>query len=963
MRRLFLSVVFSVSAIAAQAEVLWIAVDGSYDGDFSDSNHWKNGTAVSAGIRWDVDPAVNGSINFDTTAEAGYWQVLDSEPDAVTTVRWGGSGSMSNTGTSPCYVGRNRVLVVDGPSISVKGSMSLYPDSRLEVAGGVLSVANGTSMQSGSRIEVSGGILSSVVEVQGGSVFEMSGGVFTVGRSSILADEGDFVVSGGSVFFSEMPTVNNVLKDGFSFWGGRIVVPAINSPNGRLTTDDAALGRLMPPAGAVLDLLYQQATYSGNAIVFKTAGTESFDGTIYVTNRTDAVHPGVYWSSCNHEVGGRGTIVADRLEISAAKTATLGIRSVCLAYGLKAANDAAVFSFPDGIVFGAWDDWDNSGDRVPTVELAGDVVFDTRDCLGADTPRTISLTKVKDLGITSLKVLGGGSVSLAFTGAVPRMEVLDIAPEATLTIQAGETSILQVHRLALGAGATIRIAAGNVSVESQLSPVFGAGAKIEVSVPAGLQTGVRHPVFAGPRDESKPVSAHISYVGLDQPWAEKVVCNVHYLSDGTALGVTNAEYEWIGSTSSSWADVTNWSGEKNPIYMSVYAYFGQDVNPYVDMDVSNNIFRGMTFEETCGPYYLYSSTDASARIRYGSTDTPTCVSKSKFPAEIGFRGSYSYSGQTHAHFRCYGDTYLAVTGGGEPGALRIGGDVRLGGEWTTAGVGYIPKSDAYAREPSVSILPGAILTLTNRSAVQSAPARMTIDGTLEIQNTLSSEADAAWIGEGAVRTYSVANGAGASATLTLGDQLALYPMEGWTTVSPEHADTAFRLAMRGQTRLGAAADWTYGMAAGASSSVAPADRALTVLRDATVTIDTADPETGAGHVVTFDDPIIAEGAMTKIGAGTLVLNSEADRISSLRVDGGTVRFGAVQEIGSLVLADGALIEPSGSLARDGWVTVLKAKSITGLGTAMGGYAVRQVESDGLVLVQMKAKRGLLLIFR
>lgn len=192
MRRLFLSVVFSVSAIAAQAEVLWIAVDGSYDGDFSDSNHWKNGTAVSAGIRWDVDPAVNGSINFDTTAEAGYWQVLDSEPDAVTTVRWGGSGSMSNTGTSPCYVGRNRVLVVDGPSISVKGSMSLYPDSRLEVAGGVLSVANGTSMQSGSRIEVSGGILSSVVEVQGGSVFEMSGGVFTVGRSSILADEGDF---------------------------------------------------------------------------------------------------------------------------------------------------------------------------------------------------------------------------------------------------------------------------------------------------------------------------------------------------------------------------------------------------------------------------------------------------------------------------------------------------------------------------------------------------------------------------------------------------------------------------------------------------------------------------------------------------------------------------------------------------------------------------------------------------
>jgi len=205
-----------------------------------------------------------------------------------------------------------------------------------------------------------------------------------------------------------------------------------------------------------------------------------------------------------------------------------------------------------------------------------------------------------------------------------------------------------------------------------------------------------------------------------------------------------------------------------------------------------------------------------------------------------------------------------------------------------------------------------------------------------------------WRGDGVVKLHGV--DASATAAFALGDSLRLYPMEGWATVPADAPAAAVTISAKETPTLGARCDWTYGPAAGAEPETAATDRALVVVKDATLTIDTEDPETGVGHTITFADPIFAEGDVVKAGAGTLAFATSETLIKgSFRLTGGEIAL-------SGGLADAA---------KSAWVPVVAASSFEGLDAAMSPLYRRRVvaREDGLFQLEVREAVGAVLILR
>ncbi len=1024
----------AIASLAVLAPLALNAATDRYwqggDGDWTDKAHWEGGNIPKGGevARW--KSARYGTVNVNTNAYIGYWALSDKSPsDAANTVRWIGTGTVTNGSTSTTYVGIGRNLIIDGPDVFVNKSLSVHPTNAcLEVRSGHLHTVSGISVNFGSSLLVNGGRLTSSVTVNKGAAMSVTDGsayiysTFEVNSNAVVSVSGGKLehtysnskgtINGGgriSVSGGEYTTYGVTIKEGatldisggtakftgsfsantnatvnlsggtlrlgvaptlaasaFSFTGGTLVWA-------NTTSIGASRAHFLPPAGTTFE-----HRSSGSGFWVDSSGTYSFDGTYVATNRNTG-HPNVYNYKTSLGFTGNGTFIVDAFRIRNGFTTTIRSKAVKLGHGLKAENSGgATFSFPDGMEFGAWDDWDNANDQgdpsyIPTIRLAGRISFDTLDCIDGVSKRSVTLTKCTDGGMTSLSASGGGTVSLTFSGGISALDALVVEAGTTLwltnssgsvsakSIRLGDgaalhatapmagcesiilgagatldipaqSSTLRLRRLVLGDDARLLMTAGLGSVETAFAPVVGDGAKIVFTMPETVTAGTLHAVWCAPAWDGD-LSSAVEIVGLEgSGWTLKRVGSTAYLSDGTVPAVTGNSTTpgWIGETSSLWSEKSNWTAD-TVLNGQKYGYFGRDVNPYVTNDVARSI-RYPWFLSNSGPYYLAGK---QLTLSYGNASNNNSNSiRDESPMPVVIDNPLAFSGSC-AFIRNTASSCLLLRGGGRTtGGIYTLGDVRLGGAWSATNAVLTTSNSR------LTVLPGGSLTITATGGAFTVPAWLAVDGLLDVSNTFAFASSARLFGSGNIRIRDVETNA--TASFPLADALTLYPLNGWTTVGADAPAAAVTISAIETPTLGALGNWRYGPAVGAFPETTEAERALKVAVDATLSIDTEDPDTGAGHVITFADPIMGEGSVVKTGAGTLSFATTNSVISGVfRVEEGTVNIsGAVS-----------------AAAERGWTRILSAGSLEGVQEALPArLKSRIVENGDLRSLEVRAER-------
>ena len=890
-RRMVLLGAFAGAGLAFADNAYWYGGSGR----FSDENHWENKLRPTSASVVGFRPSADAVIDVDENAAIQYWSVIEQPAGTDPTfVKLTGSGTIRSTGSSSSAVNPGRTLVVNGASVVVDKNM-IVTNSIVSVKAGALMVGDTMHLRGPAVLNLEGGVCKSKFVVAEAARINFTGGTLCWASNQL-----DFDASGKEYQKMFLPR------------GGE----------------------------AVLDVPYKT---DQKAMILRKADESRFDGTIMITNRNASVHPGVFLYKTDYTFSGEGSLVADQMCIdSAGKTLTCRLVGLSLGYGMYESNTtAAKYAFPDGIAFGAWGDWSNNPLSAATpvdVSLAGDVRFDTKDCLNGETTHTITLTGVVDAGMKSLKAIGGGTVVLDFpAGFAAELNKIEVGAGTTLDLT-GVGAKIFVRDLVLGAGAVLKIDAGKCPIEVSGEQTVDSTARINATVSTALTAQKLYPVF----DSLVGLPEGVLILTGPTGWSCANVGGCVFLTDGNnpVFPYGDTVYAWTGAASSSWNEAGNWTKNAVP-YGSTEAYFARVDNANVVYDLTGSYagqIRNLTFHSSCGPFLV---TGGELKPSYGSATSQSLTSDSEFPVVVSnFVACASAPGGSIMN---RGKSYVALVGGGSTkGILRVRGEVRLGGEWTATNVLEAAQTTPGARATKLTVLECGTLSMTADGTPVVPPKNARIDGSLVLDGALEGLDDLNWTGSGVVKMT------GDSAfdidqTLTVRDGLHLVPTTDWKTTSATLGGVS-KIAFDATATLGATGSWTYGPSTGASASA----RALSVAEGATLTIDTEDPTTGTGHKITFADPICGAGNVVKKGAGALVLAT-----------------GDSQVEGSFAVAEGGL-ELGGALAAaSGWVRVLTAASFDGVEEALGSrYKCRFVEADnGLTALEVKSVGGLILIFR
>lgn len=907
------------------------------DGLWSDPSKWQDGLLPSDGDCTSFGRCENDeTVTIDVNARTGYWLIPDGLPGDRQTLTWRGTGTLTNTITSTTIISPHRRLVLDGPEVYIKKAFELKESAELTVRSGRFLVDSGMDVFSNAVVRVEGGHLGTSLTLAPHAAAEVTGGTLWTYSGFTVQTNARVRLAGGTLHVTAAP--NGLTADRFSFTGGTLRWANTSAINQNMF-------HLLPPAGGVLE--HRSSSYE--AFYVGAAGAASFDGTIVATNRaTDT--PGFRFYKKNYTLSGKGTLLVDQLYINDGYKVTLKNKKLLLGTGLISRGSAgAVYSFPEGMTFGAWGDWRTRRtdydyvSNAPTVRLGGDVAFETLDCIDGRTRRTITLARCTDNGLRSLAVSGGGTVDLAFADGLDGLDRIVVGAGTTLALTNTATTIA-VRRLKMERGARLLLTAGKAAIEAEGAPELAEDAEI-VFTAADVTVGKLHPVWTSA--DGTPVPAQVTIAGLDETiWTVKTLNGVRYLSDGTVTAVTSTDKAvWLGTNSSLWSVKANWEAGR-VCTGSTYGYFCREANLFVTNDVARSC-RYFIVTPNAGPYF-FSGEQLTLTYPAGDSIKESSNSlrhQSAFPVWVENRLVCSGA---HAYFRSVSDASLHLIGGGtSKGTFNIHGDVRLGRDWSGTNIVLLSQDDM-KRPSRLTVLPGGTLTLTAPDRILSAPVRLVIDGVFEPSNTLISVEKAGWRGEGAIRLHGVRT-LGASSAFELGDALTLYPLGGWPTVSTANPTAGVAIVVRDAPTLGATADWTYGPAAGVVTEVPAADRALTVADGAVLTVDTQDPATGEGHTVTFADPVVGGGSLVKRGAGTLCFATTDSRL------GGTFTVA-----GGRVALEAALAER----ADREWVPLIAAASFSGLDEALPATLKTRYTADGgLLRCDVRAATGLMLLVR
>lgn len=887
----FSAIALSVAASASAESKYWIGGNGS----FFDAANWKSGvpSSADAAVFYENTEAV---VEIDGDREIGFWQLNARAGEMpLTGIEWIGSGSLTSGSSTSSSVQSGRRLVINGPDVTVANNM-YTTNSTLCLKAGSLTVGG-------------------EAHIRAGSVFSIEGGVCKVAKFKEIADSASFRLSGGKLIYA---TQNEL---------------------------DPSNGAHFLPVGknAILDLTDRLE----KAICIRKEGETHIEGTVLITNRATSVHSGVLVYRVNHTFSGNGTIVADALRIDGGNTLTYRLPSLKLAYGLReSGTTAATYSFPCGIDFGSWGDWSNdlvSGGTPVAVSLAGDVVFDTRNCFDGKTVHSITLAEVTDEGIKSIKVRGGGCVTLKIpAGFVSSLNSLEVEDGATLDLTGMGSKRIFVRKLILGTGAVLKYDAGKTPIEVIGLQEIDGSARIEAVMAATLTEKKLYPLF----DSLNPLPENVFSCALPDGWTCCVQGGRFYASDSMDFSASYGQdiYGWLGGKSSSWKEPENWQGGKIPCG-SVNVNFTRVANADVVYDWTEKYvgeINQLIFDETCGPY---SISGASLKPKYGSASSQSVKSSSLFPVVVhNFMECQSDPGGC---FLNNGSSYIALLGGGSSkGSMRYRGDVRLGGVWTATNVLEFAKNTT-SRETRLMVLSDGHLDMSAASEGMTPPTKMIVDGKVTFGAAPLDLNALEWLGNGTVEMPAGESFA-ESQTFRLQDSLRLVPTTDWRT-EQGNGSVISCISAIGTPVLGAKRDWSYGVDGGVIDN-GDVRGSLFVGYDSVLAVDTEDPDTGKGHSITFARPVCGEGSLIKVGAGTLIFCTGDSRLD-----------------GDFSVAEGALAL-GGVLrtrAASGWTDMFAARSFKGVDAAFGRhYECRTVErEDGLKTFQVRSRISMRIIVR
>ena len=969
------AVVFGVSLSLSTLAGTWTGKGG--DNKWSNPNNWKSTTVPADG----ESLTINGGdfeIEIGPGEEVFVGQVLVGS-SSMTKVRFYGGGKMTrlaDTSTDATVIYPGSEVVIDGIEWNTKKcGFSIQADATLEMRSGVCYNGEGGD---------------GAAFMYDGSKLVVNGGLFRIQRFSRSA-LARLIVNGGTLDYRS-DNGDTGETTGVTFNGGTLMVP----PNP--VTDEARL-----PTGDGSKLVARHPTTSVNA--FTADGSYMLRGTIVGTNNWSAAsyYPYLYIKN-SVNVGGRGTWFLGSLYEVGGKTtrARLDLEELIFGY-LNKGNAGSILEFYDGLTLrpmGCNQNYDGVH-----AYWHGLLNADTTDYMDPSVGRRINFSDCYPQTTVGLKAFASGAGKGEVFVHFPNLDALnkrhfdrfEVKDGVLLRLESGSLAnvTVRVGTLDVGAGSTLSITGANLRVAAETrTATIDPTATVEYRTTTAYAAKHRVTVLdMGPYGDVSKVNI-VTPNGLPAGWRIAKDGPIAYLTDDVQVdnpdSTTATTWSWIGQCGGCWTNAQNWAINKNNKNRTGYAGKDQTVN---FCGLGSTVVTNDTGAPISVAKIVFQN--GSGVVRFRGDPIQLTQSARSGSGMVLQMDSYNRTGAifenkvigTTTAFFAPGATcgYFSFLGGLEAkNAMFVSaGETRFGGisEWRTTEIYGGRNSDGVAgNSPSLSLVTNAVVTVTaqtndwtysgtfslrvdegakfrftnegNDPLVKYRPTfafyNTTIHGLMDIGIPFYVVGDQKFYGRGAIALGCVRGDATGSGRVCIGDGLTLYSA-GFDTVSAENPDSAVSVLAESKATIGATCDWTYGPVAGVTTATTAADRALrTAGVYAPLTIDTEDPETGAGHKITFADPILAKGDVTKTGEGTLVFDTV----------GNTVDYRFTVEEGTLALG------PTLAANTD-WTDVLTAKEFAGLDECMAdGFKMKiVVNGDGTATLKMKPKGGMLLLIR
>ncbi len=576
-----------------------------------------------------------------------------------------------------------------------------------------------------------------------------------------------------------------------------------------------------------------------------------------------------------------------------------------------------------------------------------------------------------ELRATGAIAFSSGSSLSASGGRVSGGNGCTFAAGSTLTVTGGElemgkTTFNAGARIVLGANATLRLAHTS-SIKTQ-DITADPTARIVFVVPDETAASRSTPIVF-PRGGIDVEDVGVA-VELDAPegWSGQMIGPCYFITGGVATTPTY-DYEWTGAEDGYWSNGNNWKGGVAPTTAGVNVYISGESNTLMTNDIENASFNCLHILANTAPVVIRGNpikltTDTTSwggNVALRSYTANPVI----FEVKVTFSNRYGFSDARSGYISHRGA--IAHTSSNSSRFVEYSGDILYGGTasfrrmqacassgctltyLTGADYTFTEQTESLTKGGALTIQSGATLTVNSMCQVNNLAS--VIDGILYFKGTLTGAQKL--VGGGTLKT----SGTFSTATVgtydvAIGGSLTLLPAS-WNTQPAE--GVIYRIcATNGTPRLAASGDLVYGPLEGEPSS----DRSLHIAADASLVVDTQDPETGDGHTVTLADPINAEGSLVKDGVGTLVLPAGDVSVGgAFTMRKGSVKVsGTIDVAGAFVAEEGSAFEFAEGFGARGGFTLVSAASIDGVPSLPAGYRARVREDTVSGKVQLRASK-------
>ena len=620
----------AMAALAASAYTAnyWQAVDGDWNGKYSDVRHWSLGRLPSfdagddavfinrTGAQYDVEIDVN--IGEGDIPAPAFFKVSNANVPNVPhqPVRFYGNGKITQYHDSSgmytysnahvIYDGNvrvdisgsfnsgdytNRMIVFRGDAILTFGSNAnlcegdtfQITDRAKLTATSMLPSSNTTLMFDGdSSVELTGDIKGSSyinrhIEVRGNASLTVGGNIEQRNGDAFLLSEG-CKVSVGKL----LPDRNDVT---FRMTGGELNLGSSSFAFSSASSVEFSGGHIVLPGGTLIDpkqlptgaAVYDATQGTIRDVNFTTTFTNELSGTLLATNYTVAGATDkcgwIRLEKGTNVVYGGGSASAHILYIAGTFRNVLDLSRLNI--GKRYYISGGEFIVPRDITVGAFGDYTWHSDPNYCARYLGTATFETIDCFDGVTVHNIGQGGLVAIPGSAFRITGGGNVDLGLRPNEPNEDLPGFRSiEVCDGSSAGITNVSYAGWIRVG---QLSLGSGMLSYEIPRSPIeagtvrAAANARLYVSlksctaVDTSSSGNLVRPVLVSGESECDIPVENVTLGGTLGTWRVKKVGGTYYLRDNTAkMAVTDAPYLWTGVVDGDWDKPDNWYGGAVP---------------------------------------------------------------------------------------------------------------------------------------------------------------------------------------------------------------------------------------------------------------------------------------------------------------------------------------------------------------------------------------------------------------